>query len=334
MAKDKAKEAPEGDAEKPEGEAAGEDAPKKGLINKLFGTKKMMMITGGGLLAVLLGIGGGLYFFVFSGHGAEKTAMKTASGTPQAPIVPPLRLHLIRRQEHPERAGDDIADALGGGGRCGLEDEGQEQRRLAHQLELRGGEPAVVDREFALLHAALQIGGEPVDGGLQHALIIAAADLRHPLGDRHHGADRRSAAGPAQQLDIGQAEFPKRRGNVSLGIEIEGDLAVFKRFFLDNGFEQPVLVGEVDIECPLGDAGGAGDLAHAGAVKAEIHEDLAGAGEDLAALRTIIVAGKAECSRMSCNHWFRFSGKMAARATPGNTLEGKTLYIGGVINIP
>jgi flagellar FliL protein len=85
----KAKEADE--AEKPEGEAAAaEGEPKKGLINKLFGTKKMMMITGGGLLAVLLVIGGGLYFFVFSGHGAKAdTKMASASGTSQTPIVPP-----------------------------------------------------------------------------------------------------------------------------------------------------------------------------------------------------------------------------------------------------
>lgn len=89
MAKDKAKDASAEDAEKLEGDAAAEDTPKKGLINKLFGTKKMMMITGGGLLAVLLGIGGGLYFFVFSGHGADKTAEKVAGNAPQIPLVPP-----------------------------------------------------------------------------------------------------------------------------------------------------------------------------------------------------------------------------------------------------
>lgn len=88
MAKDKAKEAPEDDADKPEGEAAGEDAPKKGLINKLFGTKKMMMITGGGLLLVLLGGGGGAYFLL-AGH-AEKASTKVASAdAPQIPLVPP-----------------------------------------------------------------------------------------------------------------------------------------------------------------------------------------------------------------------------------------------------
>ncbi len=56
------------------------------------------------------------------------------------------------------------------------------------------------------------------------------------------------------------------------------------RLLLDDGLEQPVLVGEIDVERALGDAGGAGDLAHAGAVEAEVHEDLAGAVEDLAAL--------------------------------------------------
>lgn len=89
MAKDKAKDAPEDDAEKPEGEAAGEDAPKKGLINKLFGTKKMMMITGGGLLVVLLGVGGGAYFLL-GGHSADKAGTKVASANaPDVPLVPP-----------------------------------------------------------------------------------------------------------------------------------------------------------------------------------------------------------------------------------------------------
>ena len=36
-------------------------------------------------------------------------------------------------------------------GEGGLEDEGQEQRRLAHLHELRGGELAIVDHEIAEL---------------------------------------------------------------------------------------------------------------------------------------------------------------------------------------
>ena len=78
------------------------------------------------------------------------------------------------------------------------------------------------------------------------------------------------------------------------GIEIERDLALFERFLLDDGFEQPVLVGEIDVERALGDAGGAGDFAHAGAVKAEVHEDLAGAVENLAALGAVLVADEME----------------------------------------
>jgi flagellar FliL protein len=87
MAKDKEKDAPAEDAEKPEGEVAAE--PKKGLINKLFGTKKMMMITGGGLLVVLLGAGAGA-FFLLGGHSADKTGAKVASAdAQQVPLVPP-----------------------------------------------------------------------------------------------------------------------------------------------------------------------------------------------------------------------------------------------------
>ena len=64
---------------------------------------------------------------------------------------------------------------------------------------------------------------------------------------------------------------------------------LFERFVLDDGFEQPVLVGEIDVERALGDAGGAGDLVHAGPIKAQIHEHLAGAVQDLTAFRTVFV---------------------------------------------
>ncbi|MGA9794861.1 MAG: flagellar basal body-associated FliL family protein [Rhizomicrobium sp.] len=89
MAKDKAKEPSADDADKPEGDAAAQDEPKKGLINKLFGTKKMMMITGGGLLMLLLGIGGGLYAFVFSAHSAKPATKIASADAPQIPLVPP-----------------------------------------------------------------------------------------------------------------------------------------------------------------------------------------------------------------------------------------------------
>ena len=52
-------------------------------------------------------------------------------------------------------------------------------------------------------------------------------------------------------------------------------LALFEAFLLDDGLEQPMLVGEIDVERALRDAGRAGDLAHAGAVEAQIQEQLA-----------------------------------------------------------
>ena len=69
--------------------------------------------------------------------------------------------------------------------------------------------------EIAGSHMRLEIGGELGDGERHHVVVEAAADLRHPLGDRHHGADRRSAARPAQQLDIGLAELRQRGRSTS-----------------------------------------------------------------------------------------------------------------------
>jgi len=64
-------------------------------------------------------------------------------------------------------------------------------------------------------------------------------------------------------------------------VELEDAFGLEGAFAADNGAEQLVFVGEVDVKRALGDAGGARDLVHAGAVKAQIHEYLAGAIEDL-----------------------------------------------------
>jgi flagellar protein FliL len=82
---------PETQAES-EGEGAedGEKKPeaeKQGFVKKLLGNKKLLLIAAAGLLVLLVGIGAGLYFFVFSG--SDETPLQTASSTPQMPATPP-----------------------------------------------------------------------------------------------------------------------------------------------------------------------------------------------------------------------------------------------------
>src|ERR1700722_7029065 len=226
----------------------------------------------------------------------------------------------VRREEHLRRAFDHLRDALGRRRRLGLKNERQKQRRLTELDELRRRVPAVLYREVAAPDMRVQIGGEAVDSVLDHALIKTAADIGHPFGDRHHGADRGSAAWPAQQMNVGLAEIPQRRGDIAPGGVIERDLALFERFLLDNGLEQPVLVGEIDIQRSLGDAGSTGDFAHAGAVKAEIHEDFAGAGENLPAFGAVLFAGGEGAVGCGCNHWFSFSRKIAPPGRSGKEL--------------
>jgi flagellar protein FliL len=57
---------------------------KQGFVKKLLGNKKLLMIAGGGALVLLLGIGAGLYFFVFSGSDTTETA-----AAPEIPATPP-----------------------------------------------------------------------------------------------------------------------------------------------------------------------------------------------------------------------------------------------------
>lgn len=69
-----------------EGEKPPEPA-KQGFVKKLLGNKKLLLIAGGGLLLLLLGVGAGLYFFVFSKN--EEPVQTAASSVPQMPAVPP-----------------------------------------------------------------------------------------------------------------------------------------------------------------------------------------------------------------------------------------------------
>lgn len=91
MAKKDKKDQQAAEADEPEkregAEEGQEGAPPQGFVKKLLGSKKLLMIAGGGVLVLLLAIGAGLYFFVFSGSGdADKSQVAAAE---QVPIVPP-----------------------------------------------------------------------------------------------------------------------------------------------------------------------------------------------------------------------------------------------------
>src|SRR5204863_4350121 len=166
----------------------------------------------------------------------------------------------------------------------------------------------------------LKIAGEAMDSLREHVVIVAAADLRHSLGNRHHRADRRAAARPAQQLDVGAAEFPQCGGNIAFRVEIERDFLLREHFALNDGFEQPVLVAEIDVQRPFGDTGGASDLAHAGAVKSQLPEDSAGAVENLPPFRAVFLGNEVERSAIGCNHWFSYSAEIQGPRMPQGEL--------------
>jgi flagellar protein FliL len=62
-------------------------ADKQGFVKKLLANKKLLMIAGGGALLLLIGIGTGLYFFVFSGSSQSDEAKLAA--IPPMPATPP-----------------------------------------------------------------------------------------------------------------------------------------------------------------------------------------------------------------------------------------------------
>ncbi len=70
-------------------------------------------------------------------------------------------------------------------------------------------------------------------------------------------------------------------------LEVEHAFGMGQAFLLDHGLEQLLLVFEVDVERALRDAGGAGDVVHAGGIEALGQEDRAGAFDDLAAFGAV-----------------------------------------------
>lgn len=67
-----------------DGQASAE-GEKQGFVKKLLGNKKLLIIAGAAALLLVVGIGAGLYFFVFAGSSDEA---KTAAG-PEYPATPP-----------------------------------------------------------------------------------------------------------------------------------------------------------------------------------------------------------------------------------------------------
>ena len=75
-------------------------------------------------------------------------------------------------------------------------------------------------------------------------------------------------------------------------IEIENPFGLRFAFLLDDSLEQLFLVLEVHIERPFGDAGGAGDVVHAGGVEALGEKHRSSAVDDLPPLGALVVGGR------------------------------------------
>ena len=129
-------------------------------------------------------------------------------------------------------------------------------------------------------------------------LVKFAAELGHAVGDGDHGANRRGLFRPAEEFDIGHPKPRQHRFDVVIvGIEIENPFRLRVAFLLDDGLEQLFFVLEVHIERALGDAGGAGNVVHAGGIEALGEEHGPGAIDDLPPFGALIVAGSGRAAR-------------------------------------
>ena len=72
-------------------------------------------------------------------------------------------------------------------------------------------------------------------------------------------------------------------------VEVENSFGLQFAFLLDDGLEQLLLVPEIHIERTLGDAGGAGNVVHAGRIEALGQENGTGPFDDLTPLGAVFV---------------------------------------------
>ncbi len=86
---------------------------------------------------------------------------------------------------------------------------------------------------------------------------------------------------------------------------------------LDDGLEQRGLVIEIDVQRPLGDAGGLGDFPHARRVEPQCHEHPPGAVQNLAALRGILV-GRGDFERGGGCHRITGLSWVSGYLSPGS----------------
>ena len=130
------------------------------------------------------------------------------------------------------------------------------------------------------------------------AFVKTRAKLGNPVGDADHRALRLDDLGRGDLDGQHLAELHQRLAQVVGAVEhvihvLEDGAALF----LDQRFEQLFLVGEVDIDRALGDAGFARDVVHRGGFEALVDEDTAGAFDDLAALDRILPGRRAAATQ-------------------------------------
>ena len=128
---------------------------------------------------------------------------------------------------------------------------------------------------------------------VDHKVYLSEIDGK--IGDGDHGTDGRGFFRTTEKSDVGEPE-PRQHGLdvVIVRIEVENAFRLPLAFLLDNGFEQLLLVFEIHIERPFGDAGGARDVVHAGGVEALSEEDRASAFDDLAPFGAVLIGGGRE----------------------------------------
>ncbi|SJM28375.1 hypothetical protein BQ8482_110305 [Mesorhizobium delmotii] len=164
--------------------------------------------------------------------------------------------------------------------------------------ELIGGKIDIVDLEQASLDGGIQKNNDLVMAAFRAAFVKTRAKFGNPVRRADYRALRLDDLGRGDLEGQHLAELHQRLAKVVGAVEhIVHVLEDRAALFLDQRFEQLFLVGEVDIDRALGNAGLAGDVVHRRRFKALVDEDTTRAFDDLAALDRVLSRRRAAATQ-------------------------------------
>ncbi|MPL88442.1 hypothetical protein SDC9_34465 [bioreactor metagenome] len=199
--------------------------------------------------------------------------------------APHSALRAIAGEEHLDRAVDRALDMARAAAFGDAEDHPRMDVGLAQLDELIGGKVEILDRKFAALDRAFQVGHQPVAQQQRPGLIELGAKLRKAIALGDADPEEAEAEIRGHELDdpaAGKAQHIARRR--AAGQQLARLVGLARAFALRHLEKEQLLVGEIAVERGLRHPRLARDVIDRGALEAVAQKHLARALKNLVEL--------------------------------------------------